>query len=343
MPGIQFFEFDLCYNITIVVWNKKGRKMTKKLTKDEISLIENRAIIINAPFIFIMAVSGLVFGYLSHSSSIILDGLFSTILFLTLFLAMYIKQLSNQPVSYLYPYSKWKLDTIYILFKVLVLLGILFYTFFDAIVILFEYIAMGLVPNEVEGFWITIYSIIKLSAAVPSYFIYQKYRKSCDDRSEFLKIEQKSVLIDAGITLAILLGFYTIGQIELFKEITDAIILLFLAMFLIREMFQEFIHTMNVLIGKRIKVNLEEYYVNFFNLYFSDFHFKDIHIEYYGKITVVSVVCGFDNEKSIVELHDFERIIKEKLSEEFGEVYLHTYWDEDTRPYCMINEIDHNR
>ncbi len=310
------------------------------LNKEEISKIENKAILVNAPFILVMAVSGLLFGYLSHSSSIILDGLFSTILFLTLFLAIYIKQLSNQPVSYLYPYSKWKLDTVYILFKVLVLLGILFYTLFDASIILYEYIFHGVVPEEVQGFWITVYSIIKLGAAIPSYLIYRKYRKKAHDRSEFLKIEQKSVLIDAGITLSILIGFYTFGQIDMFKEITDALILLLLALFLIKEMFHEFRHTMDILIGKRILVNREEYYVNYFNRYFADFKFKDIHIEYYGPITVVSMVCGFTGEKSIIELHNFERILKEKLRDELGEVYLHTYWDEDTKPYCMLDTID---
>lgn len=312
------------------------------LSKAEISKIENKAILVNAPFIFIMAVSGLVFGYLSHSSSIILDGLFSTILFMTLFFAAYIKKLSNQPISYLYPYAKWKLDTIYILFKVLILLGILFYTLFDASIVLFEYIKYGIAPEEVKGYWITIYSVIKLGAAVPSYFIYKNFRHKTKDRSEFLKIEQKSVIIDGGITLAILIGFYTIGQIEFFKEITDAIILLLLALFLIREMLHELTHTINILIGKRILVEREEYYVNFFNNYFADYQFKDIHIEYYGQITVVSIVCGFKGEKSIIELHNFERVLKEELRGELGEVYLHTYWDEDTKPYCMLKTIDHS-
>ncbi len=311
---------------------------SEKISKTMMAEIEKKAIILNAPFIFIMAFSGIFFGYLSNSASIMLDGIFSTILLITLFFAMYIKKLSNQPVSYLYPYSKWKLDTIYILFKVLVLLGILFYTFVDAIIILFEFFFLGVVPDEVTAYWIVIYSVIKLSAAIPSYLIYRKYRIKTKDKSDFLKIEQKSVLIDAGITLSIFIGFFTIGQIDLFHEITDALILLFLTMFLLFEMFKEFLYTMDVLIGKRVKVDREVYYVSYFNHYFPDFKFKDIHIEYYGKITVVSIVCGFEGDKSIIDLHNFERIIKEEMSDELGEIYLHTYWDEDTKPYCLINQ-----
>lgn len=314
--------------------------MKKNINKEKIAKIENKAILINAPFIFIMAISGLIFGYLSNSSSIVLDGLFSTILLLTLIFAAYIKHLSKQPISYLYPYSKWKLDSIYILFKVLILLGILLYTLFDACFVLFEYVFNGVTPESVNGFWITIYSIIKLSAAVPSYLIYKKYREQTSNRSEFLKIEQKSVLIDAAITLSILIGFYTIGQIEMFAEITDAIILLVLALFLIKEMISELILIINILLGKRIQVEKEEYYVNLFNNYFYDFKFKDVHIEYYGATTVVSIVCGFTGQKSIIDLHNFERKIKKQLRDDLGEIYLHTYWDDDTNPYCISEKFN---
>ncbi len=54
------------------------------MNRNEILTNEFKAIKYNSVFIFLMAASGLIFGTLAKSSAIILDGLFSTILFLTL-------------------------------------------------------------------------------------------------------------------------------------------------------------------------------------------------------------------------------------------------------------------
>lgn len=302
--------------------------------------IEQKAIRINAIFILIMALSGLIFGFLSKSSAIILDGLFSTILFFTLLFAIYIQKVSSQPVTYLYPYSKWRLDTIYILFKVLILLGILLYTLIDSIIVLGEFFIYGIVPDEVNASWIIIYTVIKLSAAIPCYLIYSKYIRQTNNKSEFLHIERKSVVIDGGITFAIFVGFFTIGQISWLKDITDGLILFCLAVFLLYEMKKELVHTMDVLLGKRINVDREKYYTGLLTNWFSEFYIKDIHIEYYGKTTVVSIVSSFNGSKTTLELHNFERMVKKILEAEFGTVFLNIYWDEENKFDCLINGLN---
>ncbi len=307
------------------------------MLRKEMARIEQKAIEINLIFILIMALSGLVFGFLSKSSAILLDGLFSTILFLTLIFAIYIQKVSNQPVTYLYPYSKWRLDTIYILFKVLVLLGILLYTLIDSVIVLGEYFLYNSVPTEVNATWIIIYTFIKLSAAIPCYMIYTKFIKATNYKSAFLRIERKSVVIDGGITFAIFVGFFTIGQISWLKDITDSIILFCLAVFLLYEMKKEFVHTMDVLLGKRINIERERYYTGLLTNWFSDFYVKDIHIEYYGKTTVVSIVSGYCGSKTTLELHNFERTIKRILEAEFGTVFLNIYWDEENQLNCLID------
>ncbi len=308
------------------------------MNRNEILTNEFKAIKYNSAFIFLMAASGLIFGTLAKSSAIILDGLFSTILFLTLILAIFIQKISSQPISYMYPYSKWRLDSLYILFKVLVLIGILVYTFFDAIHVLVDFMISSNVPDEVNGTWIIIYSALKIMAAVPPIIIYGKFRKKVNNKSEFLKIEQKSVIIDTVITLAILVGFLTLGKIEATEPIADAIILLFLSVFLLTKMFKELTHIIDLLIGKRINLDREIYYLNFFNLWFVDYHFKDVHIEYYGKTTMVSLVCSYKGKKNIYEMHDFERKVKELMYNEFGSIYLQIYWDEEEKPFCFLEE-----
>ncbi len=297
-------------------------------------VVELEAIKKNAIFIFIMAVSGIVFGILAKSSAIILDGLFSTILFLTLILAVFIQKIASQPVSYLYPYSKWRLDSIYILFKVLILLGILVYTLFDTSFTLVDYFVDNKIPEAVNGYWIIMYSIIKICAAIPPLLIYRSYRKKCNDKSEFLKIEQKSVIIDASITLGILFGFLTLGQIEVVEPIADPLILMFLAFFLLKQMYGELIHIINLMIGKRINLDREIYYLGYFNTWFVDYRLKDLHIEHYGKKAMVSLVANYQGRKTIYELHDFEREVKKLMADEFGDIYLQIYWDEEQTPFC---------
>ncbi len=308
------------------------------MNRDQISNYELKAVKYNSVFMLIMAASGLVFGVLAKSSAIILDGLFSTILFLTIILAVFIQKIASQPISYMYPYSKWRLDSLYILFKVLILIGILMYTLFDAVHVLVDFFVSGSMPEAIEGQWIIIYSFIKISAAVPSILIYKGYRKKVKNKSEFLKIEQKSVMIDTIITLAILIGFLTLAQVERIEPVADALILLFLSVFLLSQMYKELIHIINLLIGKRINLDREIYYLNYFNLWFNDYKFKDVHIEYYGKTTIVSLVCNYKGKKDIYEMHDFERKVKELMYLEFGSIYLQIYWDEETKPFCFIDE-----
>ncbi len=308
------------------------------MDQKQLVVVELKAIKRNAIFIFIMAVSGIVFGVLAKSSAIILDGLFSTILFLTLILAVFIQKIASQPISYLYPYSKWRLDSIYILFKVLILLGILVYTLFDAGFTLLDYFANNQVPEPINGYWIIVYSIIKICAAVPPLIIYRNYRKKCNDKSEFLKIEQKSVVVDVSITLAILVGFLTLGQVEIIEPIADPIILIILTFFLLKKMYGELIHIINLMIGKRINLDREIYYLGYFNTWFVDYRLKDLHIEHYGKKAMVSLVANYQGRKTIYELHDFEREVKKLMASEFGDIYLQIYWDEEQTPFCCVFE-----
>ncbi len=304
------------------------------MDQKQLVVIELDAIKKNAIFIFIMAISGIMFGVLAKSSAIILDGLFSTILFLTLILAIFVQKIASQPISYLYPYSKWRLDSIYILFKVLILLGILLYTLVDASFTLVDYFVNNEAPEAINGYWVIVYSIIKIFAAIPPVLIYQKFRKKCNDKSEFLKIEQKSVIVDASITIAILIGFLTLGQIKTIEPIADPLILLFLTFFLLKKMYAELIHIVNLMIGKRINLNREIYYLSYFNTWFIDYRLKDLHIEHYGKKAMVSLVANYQGRKTIYELHDFEREVKRLMADEFGDIYLQIYWDEEQTPFC---------
>lgn len=297
------------------------------MTKEKMLQIEKKALNINTPFILIMALSGLIFGYLSHSSAIVLDGIFSSILFLTIFLAKVIQKQAAMPRSYIYPMGKWYLDNVYNLFKVLILVGILSVSFIESIVKIVEFYFGILEVPPIIHFYADIYYVVKLAAFFVAFFVYKHYSKKALNRSEFLKIETKGVFIDGIITISIALGFFFLGGIEPLEPVIDSIILFGISLFLLIKMYSSGISYINQLLGKRIFLQREEYYAKIINKEVKDVDVLDLYIKFSGKSPVVVLTCTYEGSKDIDFFINFEHIVKDTLRGEFGEVYLNMYFD----------------
>lgn len=297
------------------------------MLKTELVKRESEAINRNIPFLFIMAFSGIFFGSLANSSAIVLDGTFSLILFLSVFLAKFVQKKSSEPANFIYPHGKWQLDSLYIIFKVLILFGILFYSSVDAIRTIFEYIIHTEGETIIKQGYANWYYLIKFIAFGISYAIYYHYEKLVDFKSQILHLERKSVFIDGIITISIFLGFRILGRIELIAPISDSIILLLLSLFLMREMTHEFKHILQIILGKRIYLERENYYKAMFNVYFYGINFSDVHIQFYGKTVIVSIVSSFEGKLSMEQLCELETEIKQLMFEEYDKVFLQMYWD----------------
>jgi len=204
--------------------------------RKDVVLYEKKASNYNIIPIFIMAFSGIVFGALSHSSAIVLDGIFSFVLFLTIFLGKWIQKQVDKPKNYDYPMGMSRLSSLYVLFKVLILLGILLFSLINSLIEIYSYFVGTLEHVEIIQSYVGIYYIVKLSAFIISVIIYRYYMNKCNFQSNILSVDYKGTLVDGFITIGIMFGFFVFGSIEILAPISDALILFILSCFLIFEM-----------------------------------------------------------------------------------------------------------
>lgn len=297
------------------------------MKKLDVNAIENKAMTYNLVPIFMMGASGLVFGYLAGSSAIILDGIFSTVILLTVLLAKKINKLANTPRNYHYPRGRFLLENIYILFKIIVLITILVLSIGDSLLTLYEYFANDIYPEAINHFYANLYYIFKFVFFAIALGIYYYFYQLTDKKSNILKLEMKAVMIDGTITITIFLGFLILGNIPFFEHISDSIILLIISCFLLYEVIHDFKFQLNKTLGKRDLITTEIYYRSFFNLYFTDFEILDVYIFYLGKSCTVSIVANFDGSQDVDQLVFFEEEIKRIMMDELGDIYLYLYWD----------------
>ncbi len=309
---------------------------------DNIEYIESRAMSINLIPIFIMGASGLLFGYLAGSSAIMLDGAFSTVIFLTVILAKKISKVANVPRTHKYPRGRYLLESLYILFKIVVLMTILIISMGESAITLYEYYFHSVIPEAVNTFYANMYYVVKLTAFAIALIVYKYYLKQCDNKSNVLLIETKSVIIDGTITIAIFLGFFILGNFKPIEDVVDSIILLCISIFLFKEVMHSFKEQLNKTLGKRDMQSQEIYYKSMFNNYFSQFEFIDVYIFYLGKACTVSIIGNFEGEVSVNDLVYLEHEIKKLMSEELGKVYLYLYWDKRGQDYKKFLEEKQN-
>lgn len=300
------------------------------MLRKDLNKIEDKAINFNMFFVFLMGASGLIYGFLAHSSAIMLDGLFSTVLFLTVILAKIITRFANRPINDSYPQGRFLLENLYLLFKIIVLITILSFSIVSSFQELYHYFFNDFTPPIVDEYFANRYYIVKTFAFLSSYYIYTHFFEQTKKTSNILKLERKSVLIDGTITIAIFLGFLVLGNVAFLAPISDPIILLGISLFLLKEVYHDFTIELNNTIGRRNSRDREIYYRSLFNNYFADETVSDIYIHPVGKLVIVSITATFKGCKSVEEIQHFEKEIKRLMFDEYDEIYLYTYYNKRT-------------
>lgn len=302
------------------------------MLKKDLAKYEKKATNLNIPFIFIMAASGIIFGFLAHSSAILLDGSFSFVLFLTIFLGKYIGRHTATPKSFDYPMGKSSLESLYVLFKILILIGLLLFSLTDAIKVFFEYAGGTYVEQEVIQQYARIYYVVKLSAFAISYGIYTYFIDLTNNQSNVLRIDRKGTFLDGIITIAIMIGLKVLAFIPVLAPIADSVVLFFLASFLLFEMGRELSHELQSALGKRRFLSQENYYKAYFNNYFHSVCIQDVYINQIGDAFFGYVSLSFEGEVTCDEIVRFEKIIKNEMNNKFDEIYIELYFEPHSLP-----------
>lgn len=283
----------------------------------------------NLLFIFIMALSGLVFGLLTGSKAIITDGIVSTVILFSSYVGIHIHSSLRPKNIQEYPYGKWRFEYIYNLLRMVTLLAIIVYSFLDSLFVIFHFITSSIVPKEVLFIDILPYFIIKTVAVMMSFIWLRKNYNHGNIEKEVYSMEKSSVMVDGLLTLAILIGMVFFGGIESIRDIADALTLLVVAIILAFSIFHELHHLIDIMIGKRVFIEEEQFIKDLIHLKYDKIHIKDVYVEKHGVISMIYIQCYFDTALTTSDLMKLEREVKSYLKiHKVEKPRLHFFFDD---------------
>lgn len=269
-----------------------------------------RIIEVNLIFVFAMAISGIYFGIIGHSSSILTDGIVSLVIFLSSSLGIYIHTILNNNNDYLYPFGKWRFEYIYNMIRLIIILIIIGYSLIEASITIYNYLIGNQPPANVDLQLVASYFPIKLIIATSSLLWLRFNKAQLDD--EYYQVERDSVFVDMLLTVAILIGLTIISKITMVAEIADSVTLIIISLILLITIYSELKHLIFIIIGRRIYTDLEQQLAH--GLEASNFKISDIHIEKFGIVYIVFVTCSFEGHKSLEQLEQLENSVGEQLT-----------------------------
>ncbi len=286
---------------------------------------------VNLIFVFIMAFSGLLFGFLTGSKSIITDGIVSTVIFISSYVGIYVHSSLYPARLEDYPYGKWRFEYIYNLLRMVTLLVIIAYSFIESLYIIFHYMTSGVVPKEVVLIEVFPYFVIKIGAVICSLIWLKKCYKRKDVSLEAYTIEQSAVKVDGMLTLAILIGIVVFSHIAAISKIADACTLLIVAIILGISVFKELRHLVTMMIGKRIFQEQEAFITELINKKYHQIQIHDVYLEKHGVISMIYIQCSYEQSMTSEQFKKLQRELKAYfILNQIEKPMLHFYFDDNS-------------
>lgn len=217
---------------------------------------EQRSLTIGMWANLVMGISGVVAAQLSNSEALLVDGLYSGVNFLSAIIAGKVAASVMRSPDHKSPFGYEADESLYVLFRSLVLLGILFFAGFSALNTIIHYARGGEVAELVHG-----PIIIYMSAMVFLCFglaaIHGYNWKKTGKRSEILKTERLASIVDgyisAGAGGALLAVTFLEGTpAEVLIPISDAIVVLALATIMIAQPVGSFRSALREVAGRAV-------------------------------------------------------------------------------------------
>lgn len=289
----------------------------------------DKVVKINLIFVLIMAVSGLLFGFVTGSKSIITDGIVSTVIFVSSYVGIYVHSSLIPTDNYHYPYGKWRFEYIYNLLRMLTLLIIIGYSFLESIYTIFHYLTSGVVPKEIILVQVMPYFVIKIAAVICSLLWLRKNHRLKYVSDEVYLMEKSSIQVDGCLTLAILIGIVVFSHIHAISKVADACTLLIVAIILGFSVLKELRHLVKIMIGKRMFQEEEKFITDLIHNKYPKLYIEDVYLEKHGLISMIYIQCFFEFSMTSEEFSKLERELKAYLRmHEVSNPRLHFYFEQ---------------
>lgn len=273
--------------------------------------IERKALIINISLNLLLIISGIIFYFITKSSSILFDGVYSGIMTITSGLALMITYVSKKK-SDMFPFGKNIFEDIFSLFKNLMVLIVAIFFSYDAISSLVDISTNKLQPSIIQD--VVIYSIyisIVCSISIVIISIYFFMNKKIEGKSVILKAEIKSSIIDFlisfSIGLALFISSLIPGNTDIIREIIDRCITIVLIISIIPFVIKGIIYDLFNISGKRLYKDEE----NKLKEHLSLAEINDIYIRRHNKQVIIFIYVHREVNFKEINEHIYEHYSRE--------------------------------
>ena len=219
-----------------------------------VSKFEQRSFVIARWANFIMAIAGVATAWLSHADALLVDGLYSGVNFTSSLVAAKVGESIMLPSSKSRPFGYYVDEAIYIIFRSLILLGILIFATVSAISKILAYISGNETPEIIFGF-IVVYCLAMMAICLSLAYTHHRNWLNTDKISDILKTERQVAIIDGaisaglGVTYALaplLLGTF----LQFILPVTDSLVVLVLVAIMIKQPVKLFLDALSEIAGK---------------------------------------------------------------------------------------------
>ena len=201
-----------------------------------------------------MGAAGIVAAIGSHASALMLDGLFSGVNFLAAVMAARVAASIEKKPNALRTFGYEIDESMYVMFRSLVLTGVILVAGFGAAGKIVDYIGGAeMVPIRLD--WVVGYMVIMVSVCTCMAVWHHRNWVKTDRRSELLKTERGASLIDGVLSAAAGAAFLVISllkgtALDFLVPVSDAIVVLCLAAYMIPTPVRTFLDSVKEVLGE---------------------------------------------------------------------------------------------
>ena len=219
--------------------------------------VERKALIVSVVVNSIMAIAGIVVFAVTKMKSMFLDGFFSFIASISLFMGLVFSKTSKKKNAS-YPTGMFFLEPFYAIIKSLLMLGLLIFSLYESAMSALDFVKTG--TGSTINPWIIIpYSIAMVAMCLSLSFYNKKQNKKINNASIMLTAESKSNIIDGvisggiGLLVLILLFIPIDGKLKFLHFTGDFFITVILFAIFIKEPIILFLGSIREISGATVK------------------------------------------------------------------------------------------
>lgn len=267
------------------------------------------------------ALLGLVFFFITKSQTMFLDAFISLILCVSTIISLVVARVVNKKDSEKFPLGRYAIENLFLIFRAILMLGIIAYTLIEGIVTIVHFYEGTLVSDVNINFtYMIIYAALMTGSCVAITVVYSYYNRKLEVPSEIIKIEISSSLFDGLVTLfaaSSLLIFTYVPALSSVSKIGDSIVVIILSIGYLILPIKEIIKQIRILTDKRENQDIESEIRKFLNDEYSNFKIYDVYCALSGDVSSIYICLYPKEDLAASEISDEFTSIREELGQEY--------------------------